>query len=135
MSDDKVPDRSILYLMKKNISDFFRYDLFSPRTRGDIVSNNAKVVLYALFALVGFVILLYALTILGPNFKGMDNENTVTPSNNTDSLMQQLEESEQQFESLQQVNSVYIAAISGALALGGTLIAQLWGRTKRPDGV
>lgn len=64
--------------------------------------SYAKVVLYALFSLVGFVILLYALTILGPNFKGMDNENTATPSNNTASTMQQLEESEQQFESLQQ---------------------------------
>jgi hypothetical protein len=31
---------------------------------------------------------------------------------------------------MDQLNAVYIAAISGSLALGGTLIAQLWGRSK-----
>jgi hypothetical protein len=36
----------------------------------------------------------------------------------------------EKFEQLDQINAVYIAAISGSLALGGTLIAQLWGRSK-----
>jgi septal ring factor EnvC (AmiA/AmiB activator) len=31
-------------------------------------------------------------------------------------------------QQLEQINSVFIAAIAGALALGGTLITQLWGR-------
>jgi hypothetical protein len=32
-------------------------------------------------------------------------------------------------QQLEQLNTVYVAAISGSLALGGTLIAQLWGRS------
>lgn len=31
-------------------------------------------------------------------------------------------------QQLEQINSVFIAAIAGGLALGGTLITQLWGR-------
>ena len=31
-------------------------------------------------------------------------------------------------QQVQQINSVFIAAIAGAIALGGTLITQLWGR-------
>lgn len=34
----------------------------------------------------------------------------------------------EQLKQLEQVNAVYIAAIAGSLALGGTLIAQLWGK-------
>lgn len=67
----------------------------------DIVSNNAKIVLYGLFALIGFAILLYTVTITR----------------------------EIDIQGVEQVNMVYIAAISGALALGGTLIAQIWGRS------
>jgi hypothetical protein len=36
---------------------------------------------------------------------------------------------EQRMQQLEQLNTVYVAAISGSLALGGTLIAQLWGRS------
>ena len=34
----------------------------------------------------------------------------------------------EEIQQLEQINSVFIAAIAGALALGGTLITQLWGR-------
>ena len=71
-----------------------------PGAEDDIVSNNAKIVLYGLFALIGFAILMYTITI--------------TKQISADDI--------------DQVNMVYIAAISGTLALGGTLIAQLWGR-------
>jgi len=34
-----------------------------PGAEDDIVSNNAKIVLYGLFALIGFAILMYTITI------------------------------------------------------------------------
>lgn len=79
------------------ITDLFRI----PGNReDDIVSENSKIVLYGLFALIGFAILMYAITVTQqPN--GTDTE---------------------------KLNTVYIAVISGALALGGTLIAQVWGK-------
>lgn len=94
------------------IKNFF-YDIFPARTGTDIVSSNAKIVLYGLFALIGFAIITYAITATGNNY-------------NTANLgdVQKLERLAQ----LEQVNAVYIAAISGALALGGTLVAQLWGK-------
>jgi hypothetical protein len=96
---------------------FFRRNktdsLGNPRTEDDIVSGNAKMVLFGLFSLVGFAVLLYAITML---FLGK-------PGATEDA----------QFEKLQEINSVYIAAISGALALGGTLISQIWGRTRRTN--
>jgi hypothetical protein len=90
----------------------------SRRTEDDIVSGNAKVVLYGLFSLVGFAILLYAITV------GVVGR--PTDPNDTAATVELLEK-------LQQINSLYIAAISGALALGGTLISQIWGRTRRTN--
>jgi hypothetical protein len=104
LSDNKNQKGEIKNLIFGSIKDFIYKDLFSPRTETDVVSNNAKVVLYGLFALIGFVILLYAITVAG------------------------LPERVERLEQLEQINAVYVAAISGALALGGTLIAQLWGR-------
>ena len=88
----------------------------------DIVSSNAKVVLYGLFALVGFAILTYAITVTGEKFSSnyLVTENNKVPLNDTQKV--------ERFEQLEQINAVYIAAISGSLALGGTLIARLWGR-------
>lgn len=83
----------------------------------DVVSSNAKVVLYGLFALVGFAILTYALTVTGDKFVTDSNK---VPLNDTQKV--------DRFQQLEQINAVYIAAISGSLALGGTLIARLWGR-------
>ena|SRR5688500_2436285 len=91
--------------------------IFPPKTQGDIVSNNTKIVLFGLFALVAFSVLMYAITATGKynpdNIKGIRAE--------------QLQE---RFEAMDLLSGVYIAAISGSLALGGTLIAQLWGRSK-----
>jgi hypothetical protein len=102
--------------IERAIKDF-KSDLIPRRTEDDIVSGNAKIVLYGLFFLVGVAILLYAITvtILSPSDSGSDSAKL------------------EQVERLQQINSVYIAAISGALALGGTLIAQIWGRTKKTN--
>ena len=59
------------------------------------------------------------------------NSLTQTQSHSIENLSQMqktinnLQRIDQQIE---QINSVFIAAIAGALALGGTLITQLWGR-------
>ena len=82
------------------LSNLFRI----PGTReDDIVSENSKIVLYGLFALLAFSILMYAITIT-QNVKGAD---------------------------IEKFNTVYIAVISGSLALGGTLIAQVWGKNNQ----
>jgi Trk-type K+ transport system membrane component len=141
-------------MLKASIKDFFANDIFIPREEAgkDTVSNNTKVVLYALFFLVGIAVLMYAITVMNPNYNKynaitVDNQlsNILnnTALNTTEKLLQVVslaERSEQnqqnaaqEFEQLEQINSVYIAAISGALALGGTLIAQLWGRTKKSE--
>lgn len=88
----------------------------------DIVSSNAKVVLYGLFALIGFAIVTYAFTITSDNFSksSLGTGNDKVPLNDTQKV--------ERFQQLEQINAVYIAAISGSLALGGTLIARLWGR-------
>ena len=98
-------------LIKAAFRDFIVHDLFVGRTGADPVSSNAKVVLYALFFLIGLSILLYTITVLGQGSAGS---------------------SEEKLQRLDQINAVFLAAISGSLALGGTLIAQIWGRTKKP---
>ena len=66
----------------------------------DMVSANSKRILWALFILVIVILLVF----------------TITVRYNPD-LSDRL-------------NTVFIAAISGMLALGGTLITQLWGKRK-----
>ena len=94
-------------------------DLIVPKTTAtDIVISNAKIVLYGLFALVGFAILTYAIIVTG------DKYNPDTESYKKLNDAQKVERG----ESLDQLNAVFVAAISGGVALGGTLISQLWGR-------
>jgi hypothetical protein len=66
---------------------------------GGKVSFNSKSVLLGLFALVAIIVVIYTLSILAYN-----------P------------------EQSSRINTPFIAAVSGSLALGGTLISQLWGR-------
>lgn len=65
----------------------------------DKVSFNSRAVLLGLFILVGFVLLVFTVSI------------NIIPSAQSGRL-----------------NNVFIAAVSGSLALGGTLISQLWGK-------
>jgi hypothetical protein len=111
--------KGIWAMFKSSIREFLERDVFIPREGKDIVSSNAKIVLYSLFALVGLAILLYTITVISLDYNNANSD----PSANVQKLQQ-----------LDQINSVYLAAISGALALGGTLIAQLWGRTKKAEG-
>ena len=64
---------------------------------GDKVSYNSRAVLLGLFALVGFILAVFTYSI------------NYIP------------------EQAGRLNTVFIAAISGSLALGGTMISQLWG--------
>ena len=107
-------------MFTSSIKDFLEQDIFIHRDGAkDIVSSNAKVVLYSLFALIGLAILLYTITVigLGHHVGNAGNEDTAARLH--------------ELELLDQINSVYLAAISGSIALGGTLIAQLWGRNKK----
>jgi hypothetical protein len=70
----------------------------NSQSTGERVSFNSKSVLVGLFILVGLILLAYTISV-----------------------------SIYSAEEIGRLNSVFIAAISGSLALGGTLIAQLWG--------
>lgn len=65
---------------------------------GRKVSYNSRAVLLGLFTLVGFILLVYTYSV-----------NVFPP------------------EQSGRLNIVFVAAITGTLALGGTLISQLWG--------
>ena len=114
--------------LKDTIRDFIYTDLFSQKTSNDVVSTNSKVVLFGLFALLGFAILTYSITVL--NVGTHNTTETIKTGNTTKTVQVQANDTIQleRLQQLEQVNGVYIAAISGSLALGGTLIAQLWGR-------
>jgi hypothetical protein len=116
--DNTGKSKGIWAMLKSSIRDFLKYDVFIPREGKDIVSSNAKIVLYSLFALVGLAILLYTITVISLDYNDEKSD----------------EVNIQKLQQLDQINSVYLAAISGSLALGGTLIAQLWGRTKKSEG-
>jgi hypothetical protein len=68
-------------------------------TSSERVSVNSKAILLGLFALVGFILLVFTITL------------RFVP-----------------IEQTARLNTVYVAAVSGILALGGTLISQLWGK-------
>jgi Bacterial Ig-like domain len=67
---------------------------------GEKVSYNSRAVLLGLLLLVAFILAVYTISV-----------NTYPP------------------EKSGRLNTVFIAAISGSLALGGTLISQLWGKS------
>ena len=69
-------------------------------TTSERVSYNSKAILLGLFTLVGFILLVFTITL------------RFVP-----------------IEQTARLNTVYVAAVSGALALGGTLISQLWGKS------
>jgi hypothetical protein len=75
----------------------------SSELPGKKVSYNSRSVLLALFTLVGFTLAVYTYSV------------NVFP-----------------LEQSGRLNTVFIAAISGTLALGGTLISQLWGTSTKP---
>jgi hypothetical protein len=124
-------EKGIKDLITSHLREFLYQDLLSRRSSSDIVSNNAKIVLFGLFALVGFAILLYGLTATNDKFDSWDvkpKKDFWTGNTIEEGTQLQPEEKLIVSQQLEQINSIYIAAIAGALALGGTLISQLWGR-------
>lgn len=75
----------------------------SSSEKADRVSYNSKAVLLGLFVLVGFILLVFTISIRVVSTDVIDR-----------------------------LNTVFVAAVSGSLALGGTLITQLWGRSTKP---
>jgi hypothetical protein len=74
----------------------------SPRSMtiaSQTISYNSRAVLLALFGLVIFILIVYFASVM-----------IIRPND------------------IQYLNTVFIGAISGSLALGGTLISQLWGK-------
>jgi hypothetical protein len=135
----------------KALFDGIKKIFYSPEAPNEIVSNNAKTVLYGLFILIGLVILMYAISVVvaySPPFLSPDesrlNDNIVKNIlNGTGDDQDKLDKLRghyqniwekyngrviRGFQQMDQLNGVYIAAISGAIALGGTLISQIWGR-------
>jgi hypothetical protein len=66
---------------------------------GEKISYNSRSVLLGLFVLIGFILAVFTFSV-----------NIFPP------------------EQSGRLNTVFIAAVSGSLALGGTLISQLWGK-------
>jgi hypothetical protein len=77
----------------------------SGRSTVEVISHNSRAVLLGLFALVMFILAVYFASVLA-------NINATA--------------------TIQSLNPVFIAAITGSLALGGTLISQLWGKETNP---
>jgi Bacterial Ig-like domain/Bacterial Ig domain len=75
-----------------------------PQLQGEKISFNSRAVLLGLFILVGFILLVFTISV------------NIFPAEQSGRL-----------------NTVFVAAISGALALGGTLISQLWGKSDTSD--
>jgi hypothetical protein len=74
-------------------------------TFNELVSYNSEYVLWALFILVIIILLVFTITV---------------------KMYPELSD---------RLNTIFIAAISGSLALGGTLITQLWGRKSSNEGL
>jgi len=90
----------VVYLAKRkglwdSFVDFVYTDLFPQKTGNDIESSNAKVVLYGLFALVGFAILTYAITEtnekFGSNYQVVEHKEVPLNSTQKVERFQQLE--------------------------------------------
>ena len=126
-------------------------------TVNDIISNNAKDVIYALFGLIFVSIIMYSFLIAGKynpenilngikidEFGLQSLEKTAyqdiinDPKINSVQKIQQIQEFNEQritnfqnrFQQIEQIDAVFISAITGAIALGGTLITQIWGRKR-----
>jgi hypothetical protein len=108
------------------VSWFSRSKSGDKKADDDIVSTHSKQVLFGLFFLIGFAISAYAFTV---SFS-FNLDEPIKEKNTNGEIKRQLNATEkfEVLEALEQVNGVYVAAISGAVALGGTLIAQVWGR-------
>lgn len=94
--DKEVKSKSITQKITDTVTTA---DSLPAASESEKISANARVVILGLFSLVGFLVLLFALTAMR------------TPAPLTDVMVQ-----------------VFTAAITGSFTLGGVLITQLWGK-------
>ena len=128
-----VQDKGIGDLISEHLKDFLYLDLLSRRASSDIVSGNAKIILYGLFAVVGLAVLLCALTITNDKFDKWEVKPQTefwTGNITKEGEVLQPEERLEINQQLEQVNSIYIAAISGALAFGRNINFTLMGEKR-----
>lgn len=127
-------------------------------TLNDVIGNNAKIVIFTLFGLLFASIIMYAILITGKynpespfsgiktdeiGFQSLEKrmyQNILKDNTTSDTeKLQQIKDFNEQriidfqerFQQLEQIDAVFLAAITGAVALGGTLITQLWGRRRQ----
>lgn len=149
-------DNSIWLFIHNYIKNRIKRGLLEE-TVNDIISNNAKDVIYALFGLIFVSIIMYSFLITGKynpenilngikidEFGLQSLEKTAyqdiinDPKINSVQKIQQIQEFNEQritnfqnrFQQIEQIDAVFISAITGAIALGGTLITQIWGRKR-----
>ncbi len=127
-------------------------------TLNDVIGNNAKIVIFTLFGLLFATIIMYSILITGKYnpesvFSGIKTDefgfqslekrmyesilknNTISDSEKLQQIKdfneQRITDFQDRFQQVEQIDAVFLAAITGAVALGGTLITQLWGRRRQ----
>ena len=150
--------KSLWQLIKDYIGKTIRRDIFVEETINDVIGSNAKIVIFTLFGLIFASIIMYSVLLTGKynpesvlsgiktdefGFQSLEKkvyESILKNKNTTDLQKLQLindfnekriTEFQDRFQQIEQIDAVFIAAITGAVALGGSLITQLWGR-RRP---
>jgi hypothetical protein len=159
--EDQNNQKGTIGEMREQIMNILNTNIFQQRTEGtpnDVISNNAKVVLFSLFGLILASIIMYSVLITGkynPDssfggipldgnsfssleqkiYNGILNDRSLTDIQKIEKLQEfnelRINGFQERFKQIEQMDSVFIAAISGAVALGGTLISQLWGRRQQ----
>ena len=142
-------------LVWEYITKGLRKDLLVEETVNDIIGTNAKVVIFTLFGLILASIIFYTVLITGKynpesTFSGIKTDmmgfdsleeaayNEILNDNSKSATVKlqlinkltqdRMTEFQDRFKAIEQIDTVFIAAITGAVALGGTLITQLWAR-------
>lgn len=157
MSDRHDVNKSIWESVKDYLRNIIHKEIIIEPTINDVIGTNSKIVLFTLFGLILACIIMYSVLITGkynPDsvFSGVKTDDfgfqsleqkmyrsILSDKNTTD--LQKLElindfnekritEFQDRFQQIEQIDTVFIAAITGAVALGGTLITQLWGRRR-----
>lgn len=139
-------------IIRRNIKNL------QQETINDVIGDNAKIVIFTLFGLLFATIIMYAILITGKYnpesiFSGIKTDefgfqtlekrmyesilkdNTINDSEKLDKIKefneQRITDFQKRFQQVEQIDAVFLAAITGAVALGGTLITQLWGRRRQ----
>jgi hypothetical protein len=156
--DNGIDQQSLIDNIRIQLRDLVRGDGMQQRTSNDIISNNAKIVIFALFGLIFASIIMYSalitgkfnpdssfggISISGNSFESLEQKmyNDIIGNQSLTDLQKigkiqelndlKINNFQERFQQIEQLDAVFIAAISGAIALGGTLISQIWGRRQQ----